>query len=139
MLDPRTKLLLALAYGTLIALTRRPEWLLAEWALLVAAIVVMNRWKAYLRWLAMLVPMALFFGGVTWWSTDRATGQAAATSLLAITTPLGFECAGGDRRPAFRCASGCRTLDLRNSGDTAGPRDQVVGYGAYAFMEKSAA
>lgn len=24
------------------------------------------------------------------------------------------------------------TLDLRNSGDTAGPRDQVVGYGAYA-------
>lgn len=26
-------------------------------------------------------------------------------------------------------------LDLRNSGDTAGPRDQVVGYGAYAFYE----
>ncbi|HRE55506.1 MAG TPA: AmmeMemoRadiSam system protein B [Candidatus Competibacter sp.] len=25
------------------------------------------------------------------------------------------------------------TLDLRNSGDTAGSRDQVVGYGAYAF------
>jgi len=24
------------------------------------------------------------------------------------------------------------TLDLRNSGDTAGPRDQVVGYGAFA-------
>lgn len=28
-----------------------------------------------------------------------------------------------------------RTLDLRNSGDTAGPRDQVVGYGAWAFLE----
>jgi AmmeMemoRadiSam system protein B len=26
-----------------------------------------------------------------------------------------------------------RTLDLRNSGDTAGPRHQVVGYGAWAF------
>lgn len=26
-----------------------------------------------------------------------------------------------------------KTLDLRNSGDTAGPRDQVVGYGAYVF------
>ncbi|NEX20631.1 AmmeMemoRadiSam system protein B [Thiorhodococcus mannitoliphagus] len=25
------------------------------------------------------------------------------------------------------------TLDLRNSGETAGPRDQVVGYGAYGF------
>lgn len=27
----------------------------------------------------------------------------------------------------------CRTLDVRNSGDTAGTRDRVVGYGAYAF------
>jgi AmmeMemoRadiSam system protein B len=27
-----------------------------------------------------------------------------------------------------------RTLDLRNSGDTAGPRNQVVGYGAYGFF-----
>ncbi len=27
------------------------------------------------------------------------------------------------------------TIDLRNSGDTAGPRDQVVGYGAYVFSE----
>ena len=26
------------------------------------------------------------------------------------------------------------TVDLRNSGDTAGPRDQVVGYGAYVFQ-----
>lgn len=28
-----------------------------------------------------------------------------------------------------------RTLDLRNSGDTAGNRDRVVGYGAFAFSE----
>ncbi len=27
------------------------------------------------------------------------------------------------------------TLDLRNSGDTAGPRDRVVGYGAWAFID----
>ena len=27
----------------------------------------------------------------------------------------------------------CETLDLRNSGDTAGSRSRVVGYGAYAF------
>lgn len=27
-------------------------------------------------------------------------------------------------------------LDLRNSGDTAGDRDRVVGYGAFAFMER---
>ena len=30
------------------------------------------------------------------------------------------------------------TLDLRNSGDTAGPRDRVVGYGAWAFTEHPA-
>jgi hypothetical protein len=27
------------------------------------------------------------------------------------------------------------TLDLRNSGDTAGSKDQVVGYGAWMFEE----
>jgi hypothetical protein len=30
------------------------------------------------------------------------------------------------------------TLDLRNSGDTAGSRDRVVGYGAWAFWEHAA-
>ena len=34
---------------------------------------------------------------------------------------------------AARHGLSVRTLDLRSSGDTAGPRDQVVGYGAYAF------
>lgn len=28
------------------------------------------------------------------------------------------------------------TVDLRNSGDTAGPRDRVVGYGAYIFSQQ---
>jgi AmmeMemoRadiSam system protein B len=28
-----------------------------------------------------------------------------------------------------------RTIDLRNSGDTSGARDRVVGYGAFAFLE----
>ena len=28
-----------------------------------------------------------------------------------------------------------KTLDMRNSGDTAGTRDRVVGYGAYAILE----
>lgn len=30
------------------------------------------------------------------------------------------------------------TLDVRNSGDTAGPRDRVVGYGSWAFVERVA-
>jgi hypothetical protein len=28
-------------------------------------------------------------------------------------------------------------LDLRNSGDTAGPRDRVVGYGSWALFESA--
>ena len=28
----------------------------------------------------------------------------------------------------------CQVLDVRNSGDTAGSRDSVVGYGSYAFF-----
>ena len=34
---------------------------------------------------------------------------------------------------AHRHGLHARTLDLRNSGETAGPRDKVVGYGAFAF------
>ena len=34
---------------------------------------------------------------------------------------------------ARRHGLSARTVDLRNSGDTAGPQDQVVGYGAYVF------
>lgn len=36
-------------------------------------------------------------------------------------------------RAASKRGLHCRILDTRSSGDTAGPRDRVVGYGAYAF------
>jgi AmmeMemoRadiSam system protein B len=39
---------------------------------------------------------------------------------------------------AHRHALKAYTVDLRNSGDTAGPRDRVVGYGAFAFEEATA-
>lgn len=38
---------------------------------------------------------------------------------------------------AKRRSLSVETLDLRNSGDTAGPRNQVVGYGAWAFWERA--
>jgi energy-coupling factor transport system permease protein len=86
MLDPRSKLLLALAGAVLIALTRKTGWLTAEWMVLAALAAAMGQTRAYLRWLVMLLPMALFFGGVTWWSTNLTTGLTAAMGLLAITT-----------------------------------------------------
>lgn len=38
-------------------------------------------------------------------------------------------------RAAQRHGLRAHTLDLRNSGDTAGPRTEVVGYGAFEFVE----
>ena len=43
----------------------------------------------------------------------------------------GFKAIGGLMQAARARGMHARTLDLRNSGDTAGPRDRVVGYGAY--------
>lgn len=49
---------------------------------------------------------------------DDACGRVPVSGLLRVARRLGLR---------------ARTVDLRNSGDTAGPHDQVVGYGAYAI------
>jgi hypothetical protein len=51
---------------------------------------------------------------------DDACGRVAVRGLLWAARRRGLHAS---------------TLDLRSSGDTAGPRDQVVGYGAWAFEE----
>jgi len=68
---------------------------------------------------------------------DSATSQAIETLQW---DKIGYESACG-RTPvngllyaASKHALKGTTVDLRNSGDTAGPRDQVVGYGAYVFQ-----
>ncbi len=50
---------------------------------------------------------------------DQACGRIPLKGLLAAAKRRGLK---------------ALTLDLRNSGDTAGPRHQVVGYGAYALV-----
>ena len=49
---------------------------------------------------------------------DGACGRQPIKGLLLAAKRMGLE---------------CKTIDLRNSGDTAGPRSSVVGYGAYVF------
>ncbi|WP_026612113.1 AmmeMemoRadiSam system protein B [Methylocaldum szegediense] len=49
---------------------------------------------------------------------DSACGSMAINGLLHFARQTGLK---------------ARTLDLRNSGDTAGSKDRVVGYGSYAF------
>jgi AmmeMemoRadiSam system protein B len=49
---------------------------------------------------------------------EQACGRIPLSGLLHVARARGMH---------------AQTVDLRNSGDTAGPRDQVVGYGAYVF------
>jgi MEMO1 family protein len=49
---------------------------------------------------------------------EQACGRIPINGLLHIARKRGMR---------------AKTIDLRNSGDTAGSRDQVVGYGAYTF------
>ena len=44
----------------------------------------------------------------------------------------GFQSINGALRAVGERGLEVRTLDLRSSGDTAGPKDRVVGYGAFA-------
>jgi len=73
-------------------------------------------------------------------TTDRRTAQA----ILDLRPELGHEqaCGGtpvnGLLLAARRRRLQAQLLDLRNSGDTAGERDRVVGYAAFSFTEETA-
>jgi hypothetical protein len=70
-------------------------------------------------------------------SLDARTSEAIlALSPEAIGSEqaCGHQPIAGLLEGARRHGLGARLLDLRNSGDTAGPRDRVVGYGAYVFQ-----
>jgi energy-coupling factor transport system permease protein len=86
MLDPRTKLVLSLYYALLIIASGRIDWLALEWGALLLFIFAIAAAKAYARWLRMLLPMALFFGVVMWWSLDGMAAIAASLKLLALTS-----------------------------------------------------
>ncbi|MCP3982898.1 MAG: AmmeMemoRadiSam system protein B [bacterium] len=69
---------------------------------------------------------------------DAATCQAIEAlnpEALGEQTACGRVPVRGLLRAADRCGLVPHTLDLRSSGDTAGPRDEVVGYGAWSFAE----
>lgn len=53
---------------------------------------------------------------------DQACGRVPIVGLLVVAKRRGLT---------------CTTVDLRNSGDTAGAKDRVVGYGSYLFFESN--
>lgn len=69
---------------------------------------------------------------------DRMTARAIETlspSDIDVDGVCGHAPLGGLLETARRRRMGIERLDLRNSGDTAGNRDRVVGYGAWALYE----
>ena len=65
---------------------------------------------------------------------DQATSQAIEAlqpEAIQYDDACGRNPVNGLLELARRKGMHAKTVDLRNSGDTAGPRDQVVGYGAY--------
>ncbi len=70
---------------------------------------------------------------------DRATASAIEAlrgEALDSEQACGCEPIRGLVRSARSHGLRARTVDLRNSGDTAGSRDRVVGYGAFVFAER---
>lgn len=73
------------------------------------------------------------------WDEARQVDRETADEILALGGPLDPHRACGARPvsglllAARRRGMTAELLDLRNSGDTAGDRSQVVGYGAFAF------
>ena len=67
---------------------------------------------------------------------DHATSQSILGGEVRRIGPsqaCGHTAVRALMRVADRRGLTARNLDLRNSGDTAGPRDEVVGYGAFTF------
>jgi len=76
------------------------------------------------------------------YETARAMDTAASAAILALDergldddSACGRVPICGLLRLAKKKKLRTELIDLRNSGDTAGPRNQVVGYGAFAFYE----
>jgi AmmeMemoRadiSam system protein B len=72
-------------------------------------------------------------------ATDR--DSRTCNAILGLRTDIspqqacGCHAVNGLVLAARRHQMRVKAVDLRNSGDTAGPRDRVVGYGAFAFYE----
>ena len=86
MFDPRTRLITAVFFAALTVMAD-PLWMAAcAWAIPFLLLTCLGHLGKYLRWLLMVLPMALFFGLVTAWSVAADAGLLAGVKLLALTT-----------------------------------------------------
>jgi len=85
-LDPRTKLFLAFCFAVMVMIADRQVEIVGAYGLALILITGLRQMKAYLRWSRLVLPMAVFFGAVTWWSTTWPIGCLAGLKLLVLTT-----------------------------------------------------
>jgi hypothetical protein len=71
--------------------------------------------------------------------SDTARAIVAMEATLVPEEACGAAPINGLLRAARRHGMAAELVDLRNSGDTAGDRSRVVGYGAFAFTERERA
>ncbi len=77
------------------------------------------------------------------WDAARTRDAATARAIVSLKADLEPEDACGAApingllRVARTRGFAAHLLDLRNSGDTAGDRDRVVGYGSFEFVEEA--
>jgi energy-coupling factor transport system permease protein len=86
MLDPRTKLFLALVFAVSVMATGFMVVLAVQWGFVILAVFWLKEGLTYGRWLRLVVPMAVFFGAVTWWSAGSEAGVVAALKLVALSS-----------------------------------------------------
>jgi energy-coupling factor transport system permease protein len=86
MLDPRTKLLLALLFSTLTVMTADLTALGAECGLVLLAVIGAGLLRAWWRMVRLLVPMFVFLVLFTVLALDVATAVGGMVRLLAIST-----------------------------------------------------
>lgn len=71
---------------------------------------------------------------------DQATAEAIEQldgAALGPKSACGRNAIAGLLYTARKLGLTCRTVDLRSSGDTAGPRQRVVGYGSWVFLDST--
>jgi energy-coupling factor transport system permease protein len=86
MLDPRTKLILALAYAAILILTQALPALLAELALLAALIVLLGLGQAWLPALRLVLAMTAIVFAISLLAFDLATALTTSVRLVALVT-----------------------------------------------------
>ena len=86
MLDPRTKLILAVDYAAILILTQALPALLAELALLVALILLLGLGRAWLRALRLVLTMAAIVFAISLLAFDLTIALVTGARLVALVT-----------------------------------------------------